>query len=179
VAYEMLPHATRARLHEQYAAFLEARAGAGVDLILDQLAHHYERSENLSKKREYLVKAGMAAQRRYANNTALDYYQRALPLLAPEEQPGVLLKLGQVHELVGRWEEAGKAYGQALELSERSGARAEQAHGLAALAELDRKRGRYAEAAELLRSGRRGTGAALPGDRGYPPGRLPGSPEAL
>ena len=150
VAYELLTHTTRARLHEQFAVFLEARAGEGVDLILDQLAHHYERSENLPKKRAYLVKAGMAAQRRYANKPALDYYQRALPLLAPEEQPGVLLKLGQVHELVGCWEEAGTAYRQALELSERSGARAEQAHGLAALAELDRKRGRYAEAVGRL-----------------------------
>jgi tetratricopeptide (TPR) repeat protein len=150
VAYELLTHTTRARLHEQYAAFLEAGAGAGVETILDQLAYHYERSENLPKKCEYLVKAGLAAQRRYANDTALDYYQRALPVLAPEEQPAVLLKLGQVLELVGRWEEAGTAYGQALDLAERSGESAEQAHSLAALAELDRKRGRYAAAVERL-----------------------------
>ena len=83
IAYELLPHATRAHLHEQYAAFLEARASEGIEKILDQLAYHYERSENLPKKREYLVKAGQAAQWRYANDAALDYYQRALPLLAP------------------------------------------------------------------------------------------------
>ena len=150
VAYELLPHNTRARLHEQCAAFLEARAGEGVEMILDQLAYHYGRSENLTKKRAYLVKAGHAAQRRYANNAALDYYQRALPLLAPEEQPGVLLKLGQVLELVGRWEDAGTAYRQALERSDLSGQRADQARCLAALAELDRKRGRYAETVERL-----------------------------
>ncbi len=150
VAYELLTHATRARLHELVAAYLEARAGGGVDLILDQLAYHYGRSENLPKKREYLLRAGIAAQRRYANEAALDYYQRTLSLLEPEEQPDVLLKLGQVLELVGRWEEAGAAYGQALEGSERSGGLAEQAHCLAVLAELDRKRGRYADAAQKL-----------------------------
>jgi adenylate cyclase len=150
VAYELLPHATRAHLHELAGAFLEAQAGGSVETILDQLAYHYERSDNLPKKCEYMLKAGMAAQRRYANNTALDYYQRLLPLLPPEEQPEVLLKLGQVHELVGRWEAAGIAYGQALEHSEHSGDQARQAHCLAALAELDRKRGRYADAVERL-----------------------------
>jgi adenylate cyclase len=150
VAYELLTHPARARLHEQYAAFLENRSAGEIEMILDQLAYHYGRSENLLKKREYLVKAGIAAQRRYANDAALDYYQRALPLLPPEEQPGVLLKLGQVFELVGRWEEAGTSYGQALASSERSGERAGQAHCLAVMAELDRKRGRYAEAVKKL-----------------------------
>ena len=150
VAYELLPHGTRARLHEQYAAFLEAGAQAGLEKILDSLAYHYERSDNQAKKREYLVKAGQAAQKRYANAAALDYYQRALPLLAPEEQPEVLLGLGQVHELVGHWEQAEAAYGQAFELAQRSQAKTEQARCLATLAELDRKRGRYASAEERL-----------------------------
>jgi len=74
-----LSHTARSRLHEQYAAFLESKVVEGVETILDQLAYHYERSENLLKKREYMLKAGQAAQRRYANDVALDYYQRALP----------------------------------------------------------------------------------------------------
>lgn len=154
VAYELLPHATRARLHEQYAAFLEVKSGGEVENILDQLAFHYGESENQPKKREYLVKAGMAAQRRYANEPALDYYQRALPLLPAEEQPEVLLKLGQVFELVGRWDEAGTAYTQALDKSEGNGEKAEQARCLAVMAELERKRGRYAEAVEKLERAR-------------------------
>jgi adenylate cyclase len=150
VAYELLPHAARARLHEQYAAYLEARAGGEVEAIVDQLAFHYGQSDNLLKKREYLVKAGMSAQRRYANEPALDYYQRALPLFPLSEQVDVLLKLGQVLELVGRWEETESAYTQGLKQSEINGNQAEQAHCLAALAELDRKRGRYAEGLQRL-----------------------------
>jgi adenylate cyclase len=150
VAYELLTNTARARLHEQYATYLEARAGEGIETILDQLAYHYELSENLLKKREYLMKAGQAAQRRYANDAALDYYQRALPLMAAEEQPEVLLKTGQVLELIGRWEQADEAYGQALQLSEGSGDQAGQARCLTCLGELDRKGGRYAEALERL-----------------------------
>jgi adenylate cyclase len=149
-AYELLPHTTRARLHEQYGAFLEARAAEGADALLDQLAYHYEHSDNLPKQREYLVKAGQAAQRRYANDAALAYYRRALPLLDPEEQPEVLLKLGQVLELVGRWSEAEAAYSQALEISERGADRTGQARCLTALGELDRKGGRYDSALERL-----------------------------
>ena len=154
VAYELLPHHTRSHLHEQYAAFLEAQAGQEVETILDQLAYHYDRSDNLPKKRTYLVRAGQTAQRRYANEAAMAYYQRALPLLDPAEQPEVLLKLGQVLELVGRWNEAETAYSQALELSEHNGDLDGQARSLTSLGELDRKGGRYASAlAHLERAG--------------------------
>jgi adenylate cyclase len=154
VAYELLTHAARARLHEQYATYLEARAGEGIETMLDQLAYHYELSENPLKKREYLIKAGQAAQRHYANDAAIDYYQRALPLMAVEEQPEVLLKIGRVLELVGRWEQAGEAYGQALQLSEGGGDQAGQAASLTCLGELERKGGRYAEALECLERAR-------------------------
>ena len=154
VAYDLLPQATRARLHEQFAAFLEASAGAGVENILDQLAYHYERGQNQAKKREYLLKAGLAAQRRYANSAALDYYQRLLPVLEPAGQPDVLLKIGQVHELVGHWDQADTAYAQALAQAESSGDLAQSARCLAALAELDRKRARYTAAAERLERAR-------------------------
>jgi tetratricopeptide (TPR) repeat protein len=150
VAYELLTHATRARLHEQYAAFLEAQAGQEVEAILDRLAYHYERSDNLPKKRAYLVMAGEAAQKRYANDVALAYYQRVLPLLDAPDQPEALLKLGQVLELVGRWSEAEAAYNQALALAERSADRLGQAHCLTCLGEQDRKRGRYASALARL-----------------------------
>jgi adenylate cyclase len=163
VAYELLSHSTRARLHERYAAFLENRAGESVESILDQLAYHYDRSENLPKKRHYLVKAGAAAQHRYANDSALDYYQRALPLLPAEDRSGVLLKLGQVYELIGHWEQAGTAYRQALDQTEQSGEQADQARCLAVMAELDRKRGRYAEAMQKL--DRAGQIFTLLGDR--------------
>jgi adenylate cyclase len=150
VAYELLPQATRDRLHEQYAAYLETRTALGIDIPLDQIAYHYDHSQNLAKKCEYLVKVGQAAQRRYANDVALDAYQRALALISAEEKPDVLVKLGQVLELVGRWEEAAATYGQAMELSESFGDRRGQARCLTCLGELHRKGGRYSQASQCL-----------------------------
>ncbi len=53
------------------------RSRPAIDQQLDLLAHHYWHSDNLEKKREYLVKAGEAAQAKYANAAAIDYFERA------------------------------------------------------------------------------------------------------
>jgi hypothetical protein len=72
-------------------------------------------SQNIDKKREYLLKAGDAAQKKYANSAAT-----LLPACFPaaqEDQIQTLLNLGKVLELVGQWTEAGFNFEQALELS--------------------------------------------------------------
>jgi adenylate cyclase len=83
VAYESLTAQARASLHEQLAAYLEQQAGDEVERYLDLLAFHYERSDNLPKKRAYLRRAGEAAAARFANDAAINYLSRALDL-APE-----------------------------------------------------------------------------------------------
>ncbi len=150
VAYESLPYATRAMLHEQLAQYIERTFGEPLDQYVDLLAFHYERSQNEAKKREYLLKAGEAAQKDYANEAAIDYYQRLLPLLSTEEQVAVMLKLGEVLQLVGKWQTARDRYVQAEALAETLGDRRAQADCQTALAELLRKQGLYTEASEWL-----------------------------
>jgi predicted ATPase len=87
VAYESLTALARASLHEQLAAYLERLAGDEAERYLDLLAYHYERSENLPKKRHYLRRAGEAAAARFANDAAVDYLSRALAL-APDDDLG-------------------------------------------------------------------------------------------
>ena len=104
VAYESLGAATRALLHEQLASYLEQMAGAEVERLLDILAYHYEQSDNLAKKREYLRRAGEAAAARYANAAALGYLSRALALAPPDdvgERYRLLLAREQVLALGG------------------------------------------------------------------------------
>jgi len=156
VAYETLPFATRAMLHEQIAQYIEQAYPQAPDQQVDLLAFHYDRSENEAKKREYLLRAGEAAQERYANAAAIDYYQRVLRLLPAAQQVSVLLKMGQVLEVVGRWDESLDAYRQALELAEDLGERQAQARSQAATGELLRKRGRYDEASQWLAQARAG-----------------------
>lgn len=154
VAYESLAFGTRAALHNEIGLYLEAQGADAVERHLDLLAHHFDRAENAPKRRHYLLRAGEAAQARYANAAAINYFQRGLPLLDPAEQIPVRLKLGRVLELVGNWDEAAEQYRTAETLAaERSDIR-DQAAAKATLGELHRKRGHYAEALACLNAAR-------------------------
>ena len=151
VAYESMPFSIRAMLHERVGGYIEETEADTIGLQLDLLAHHYWHSENLEKKREYLVRAGEAAEASYANAAAIDYLERAAPLVAAGR--------------AGRPPAAGSARSWS---SSATGRRAEEverealAHGRelgdarasawceTALAEVARKQGRYDEALSLL-----------------------------
>jgi tetratricopeptide (TPR) repeat protein len=119
VTYESLPFATRAKLHEQLAKYLEGIAAGAVPL--DVIAHHYGQSNNQAKQREYWQKAGDAAQEAFANDAALDYFAKLLPLLNdPNEQTELHLKRGDIMELSGQWAKAEVDYQAALTLAEQT-----------------------------------------------------------
>jgi class 3 adenylate cyclase/tetratricopeptide (TPR) repeat protein len=127
VAYESLVYATRATLHEQYARFVEAQVD-DVERYLDLLAFHYDRTENLAKRREYLRRAGEAAEAAYANDAALDYYARLLPLLTEvREQLDVHIQVGAVLEVMGSFTDAEARCRAALALAKQIGDAAVQA----------------------------------------------------
>lgn len=167
VAYESLPFAARTRLHEQVGDHLAGTAATGGGgQLLDLLAYHYLRGGDTAKKRNALLAAGRAAQARYANATAIEHYRAVLPLLADgpaadgpaADLPAggrrgeVLLALGQVLELTGGWDDAAKAYAEALELAGRSGDAVAGGWAEVALAEVARKQGRFADAEAHLTS---------------------------
>ncbi len=162
VAYESLPFVIRATMHEQFGQFIERTYPALLEEeYLDLLAYHYGRSENKDKQRTYFLHAGDAAQANYAIATAIDYYQRALPLLpGPDfgvERVETMLKLGQVLELDGQWEAVEELYAAALETAEELDdphAPELQSRCEAAMGELLRKQGRYDDAADWLERAR-------------------------
>ncbi len=105
VAYESLPYATRAMLHEAYAQFLETHDDPA--RALDLIAYHYDRSENLPKRREYLRRAGEAAAARFANTEAVDYITRALAIVpenAATERYDLLTTREHVYDVQGERE---------------------------------------------------------------------------
>ncbi|NNJ09498.1 tetratricopeptide repeat protein [Chloroflexales bacterium ZM16-3] len=150
VAYESLAYATRAMLHEQVGDYIESRFADQFERYLDMLAYHYGRSENQGRQRHYFSLAGQAAQASYANDTALVYYRRLLPLLEPPGQVPVLQRIGEVLQLVGRWAEAEDAFGQAQAIAEAAGDVAAAAHCQNATAELLAARGDYEAALAIL-----------------------------
>ena len=144
VTYESLPFATRAKLHEQLARYLES-----ADASLDTIAFHYAHSDDVAKQREYWRKAGEAAQKNFANAAALDYYEKLLPLLNDaKEQTQIHMQRGQVFELMGKWDKAEADYRAAMELSKEDAA--SKASAQFALGKLNRLRGDYEPALDWL-----------------------------
>ncbi|MDA0246189.1 MAG: tetratricopeptide repeat protein [Chloroflexi bacterium] len=139
VTYESLPYATRARLHEQLAAYLEE-----IEAPLDSIAYHYGQSDNTAKKISYWQKAAEAAQTSYANEIALDYYEHLLTLLhtAPEKMP-IYQQCGVVWERVGQFAKAEAAYRHALALAEELADREATAVMQYALGKLGQLRSQY------------------------------------
>ena len=160
VAYESMPFAFRSMLHERVGGYIEATEPDAIDRNLDLLAHHYWHSENLQKKREYLGRAGAAAEASYSNSAAIEYFERLLQLVEKSERVDTLLKLGKVLELVGEWARAESVDGEALALAESLGDGLASASCETALAEVARKQGRYDEAIERLERAAHGFGAA-------------------
>jgi tetratricopeptide (TPR) repeat protein len=156
VAYESLPFALRAQLHERLACWLEERTTA--DPALDLLAFHYGRSGNLPKQREYFRRAGEAAAARYANAAAVDYYERLLALLDVAEHVeariDALGAIGEELQRTGALDTADQRYREALSLAASAGNLREQARAQLGLGVVRRMRGTYAEALPCLEQAR-------------------------
>jgi len=153
IAYETLPFATRAVLHEQIGEYIEKTYQSVITQYVYLLAHHFGHSENKEKMCDYLLKAGEQAQANYANRDAVSYYERLLPILTDEKRLDVLLKLGRVLELEGNWTAADEQYRQCLKIAEQYDDRQKQGMAQFSIAELLRKHSRYPEAAMWYEKG--------------------------
>ncbi|HYF65522.1 MAG TPA: AAA family ATPase, partial [Herpetosiphonaceae bacterium] len=152
VAYESLAFATRAALHERLAAYLEAAGVADDPQLLYQITHHYERSHNDAKKREYLRRAGAAAQAAYANEEAIGYYQRRLELADDDPaRPDILLRLSEALDLVGETGQAQAICMEGLQLAHDLGQRQSRFDLRLQLIRLLQKTSGYQAALDLLR----------------------------
>jgi predicted ATPase/class 3 adenylate cyclase len=120
VAYDSLAFSTRESLHERVAAFVEQAYADRLDQYMDVLAYHYGRTDNGEKQRVWFRAAADRAKAAFANEAAVDYYQRLLPLLPEDRTAEVLVQLGTVWHLIGRWTEAEQAYHQAMKLALRA-----------------------------------------------------------
>lgn len=151
-AYETLTFAMRGSMHDRVLSWLERSATGTVDSSLDVLAFHAVRGTDAAKRLDYLVRAGGAAQARYANEAAVDYYRAGLALAEGSQRVDLHRRLGKVLELTGRWPDADDAYRQAIALCVESGDDAGRARAETDLAEVLRKQSRYDEAGRLLDS---------------------------
>lgn len=149
VAYESVPVAVRARVHDAVVGVLEAGDPHDVRRHVAELAHHSWHGTDTTRKKRWLLAAGEAAQEVYAHDSALLSFRRLLSVLPSAERGPVHVRVGRILELRGEWAEAAAAYDAAAH---------EAGHddpGTAAwattwAADVARKRGHYDRAQALL-----------------------------
>ena len=76
--YQKILKRRRKTFHEKVAQTMEALYQGSLDEYYEQLAYHYERTDDTQKAAEYLLKAAEKARGAYMNDDAIGYYERAL-----------------------------------------------------------------------------------------------------
>jgi adenylate cyclase len=150
VAYESMPFALRSVLHRRLAGYLETSEPEAVERNLDLLAHHYWRGDDDAKKRDYLARAGAAAQASYANAAAIDYLGRLISLLDGVAMVEPTLRLAEVLQLTGDVARAEELVAQVRPVAAEAGERRLVARCDLSLAESARRLGRFDDATALL-----------------------------
>jgi tetratricopeptide (TPR) repeat protein len=137
-------------LHGRVGDYIERTEADDLDRVVPLLEHHYWRSDRETKKREYLLRAAEAAQASYANQAAIAYFDRLIPLLEGRERIAETIRLAQVLQLTGDVVRAVRvatdARERAVELDDRDSiGRCDHS-----LAESARRLGRFDDAAARL-----------------------------
>lgn len=156
VAYSTLPFATRSELHRQLGEYLEEIEPERTGEVLDLLAYHFDRSNSIEKRREYLTLAARASRASFANQSAIDYLRRAIPLLDGVARGEALADLGELLDLVDDWAGADESLHEARSVAisiDDAHVRARTESGLGLL---ELKRARYDEAFSWLVVAREG-----------------------
>jgi class 3 adenylate cyclase/tetratricopeptide (TPR) repeat protein len=150
VAYQSLTFQLREALHERVGLYIERAYPDRLAQYIDMLAHHYGRTRRVDKQRIWFRAAGDAAKAAFANEIAVGYYQDLLPLQPAEQAGEVLVELGSIWHLTGRWTEAEQAYRRAMEVASRTGRRDVVATSQRDLGDLFMYTQSYAEAVSWL-----------------------------
>jgi len=78
--YQTILEQRQKAFHRQVAEGIEKLYSDRLEEFYEELVHHWERSGVKEKTLEYLVKVGQKASKNYLNETAVEYYTRAIEL---------------------------------------------------------------------------------------------------
>ncbi|MGA1487898.1 MAG: serine/threonine-protein kinase PknK [Planctomycetota bacterium] len=162
IVYEDIPEDRRRELHGHLADALRAEYEGHEEVILEDLASHYQSSDRAGKALEYTIRAGDALRKIFAHKRAIDHYRHALRQI--EGDPEHLATWCETHEkiadgatIAGDYEVAQASYELLLDLEEGDLGHRDRARLLRKKGKLDEIQGDYAralrgykEAAELL-----------------------------
>jgi adenylate cyclase len=110
VAYQNQLQSQRRGFHGAIGEALEVLYPDRLDELVGELAFHFGRSDDVPKALQWLVRAGDRARGLFANQEALGYYASALERAEDGEGPlqagTILERIGDIHHLVGRYDDA-------------------------------------------------------------------------
>lgn len=116
--YQSLLIRRRLALHSRVAEAIENIYPKKLNEMVDLLAYHYSQSENYDKAIDYSIKAGHKATKAFANQEAMDYFNKALTMLEKLDQPDqkrlALDGLAQVMFVIGDYGQSIAKYEEAL-----------------------------------------------------------------
>jgi tetratricopeptide (TPR) repeat protein len=129
VLVEELNPIRRRRLHQHTGEGLERLyQGGAIEAHVQDLAHHFVQSGDLEKGLGYALRGAKQAERLYAYDEALSYYQHAADsaegLSLPDQLAEISVAMGDALVVRGVVYQAVEAYERALELISSPGARA-------------------------------------------------------
>jgi tetratricopeptide (TPR) repeat protein len=141
VAYNSLLRERRRELHRGVGEAIEELYADRLGEHYEELAHHFVNGEAWDKALEYLVRSGDRARAGFANQAALDFYEKALEAARHVSPPPSPLRLAAVHQgrgevwrLVARYDESIAEFERVLELARVAGDRHAEGEALVELA---------------------------------------------
>ena len=139
VAYNSLLKERRRELHRAVGTAIEELYPDRLADHYQELAHHFVNGEDWGKAFEFLVRSGDRAKDAFANQTALDFYAKALEVagrLSPPASPHRIIEIyqkrGQVLRLTGRPESIAEFH-RMLAIAREAGDRFAEAQALVEL----------------------------------------------
>ena len=118
-AYDALVDSHRRELHRRVGEALRDLHREAPAEVYGLLAHHFTEADESEQAIEYLLKAGDAARAAYADDEAIELFQRALAFMErtgddPRARP-TLLRIGLAHHIGFDYRAANAAFGAAFE----------------------------------------------------------------
>jgi tetratricopeptide (TPR) repeat protein/class 3 adenylate cyclase len=121
--YEIQLKETLRKLHDLAGNIIEDIYSDNIKEYFEELADHYDKAENVVKAIEYLEKAGYNAKINFRNEIAIVFYEKLLKYLShndySEKKINTLIRIGDIFELTGKWDDSLNFYETALSLSEK------------------------------------------------------------
>ncbi len=142
-AYSGILKRQRQVFHRQAGEALERLFPERAEELQSILAYHWERSDSPPRAIDYLLRVGDRARLAYANQEAIDAYQRRAGIVAAagddEASARTLMRLGLVHVAASDYQQASKAYERSFVLWNRRAPAADQAGQLPPAAQPHRR----------------------------------------